>query len=167
MIVKLFIMRMLRVVNIFRNGTDVICMHSWLPWAPVGMSRYHICPSYDYKFSSCAHPHDRDTSTNLIQIHKNRVLFASYGYDENSLDVTDFFDSTTVDTSLHIPKGTLTALIPSTLAFWWTVMKNPFTSILLAWKYVATKKPIEIRIVTSDLRISKYVDPSQHVNPWM
>jgi hypothetical protein len=37
---------------------------------------------------------------------------------------------------------------------------------LLAWKYVTTRKPLEIKIVTSDLRVFTYLDPKQTVQTW-
>ncbi len=155
---------MFRFVTAFTKGIDSSCiyMHSWLPRAPPGMRRHHICTTPELKVDT-AHMHP-DNNRNMIQVHKNRVLFASYGYEEVSIDITSFFGSTCTDAPLS--KEALDAFIPCTASFWIAVISTPYTSLLLAWKYVTTRKPFEIKIVTSDLRVFTYLDPKQTVQTW-
>jgi len=155
---------MFRFVTAFTKGVDSSCiyMHSWLPRAPPGMRRHHICTTPELKVDTANMP---DNKRNMIHVHKNRVLFASYGYgDSTSIDITSFFSSTCTDTPLS--KEALDAFIPCTTSFWIAVISTPFTSLLLAWKYVTTRKPLEIKIVTSDLRVFTYLDPKQTVQTW-
>jgi hypothetical protein len=142
-------------------------MHSWLPWAPIGMPRHYICTSPDYHLGRCMHSADDTRSKNLIKVHKNRVLFASYGYNDSvSLDITSFFVSALVEDDLELRKSDIDYLIIQTIDFWWTAIKNPCATIFMAWKYVTTKKPLEIKIITSDLHVYKYVESESILKKW-
>ena len=157
--------RMFRFVTVLKRADDAcVYMHSWLPYAPLGMHRHYICSTPELREDVVAHVYSR----NMIHVHKNRVLFASYGYgDSTSLDITSFFRSTHTDMSLElISKEMLDTFIPCTASFWFAVISTPCTSLMLAWKYVTTRRPFELKIVTSDLRVFIYKDPMQTVKPW-